>query len=59
MPSQKQTTQKNSGSATKNTGDKSPLPRRPALSHYRMALLGSEGIRKYYATGYIPDDLQD
>ena len=59
MPSQTQTTQKNSGSATKNTGNKSPLPRRPALSSYRMALLGSEGIRKYYATGYIPDDLQD
>ena len=34
-------------------------PRRPPLSHYRMALLGSEGIRKYYETGYIPEVLQD
>lgn len=29
------------------------------LSPYRMALLGSEGVRRYLATGYIPDDLMD
>lgn len=29
------------------------------LSTYRMALLGSEGVRRYLATGYIPEDLLD
>ena len=29
------------------------------LTPYRMALLGSEGVRRYLATGYIPDDLMD
>ena len=36
-----------------------PKTKRPPLSNYRMALLGSNGIRRYYETGYIPDVLQD
>ena len=29
------------------------------LTPYRMALLGSEGVRRYLETGYIPEDLLD
>ena len=29
------------------------------LSIYRMQLLGTEGLRRYRETGYIPDDLLD
>jgi len=30
-----------------------------ALSIYRMQLLGTEGVRRYLDTGYIPEDLLD
>jgi len=29
------------------------------LSIYQMQLLGTEGMRRYRETGYIPDDLLD
>ena len=46
----------------KSRGDLNPVQsqvRRPVLSYYRMALLGSRGILRYYEDGYIPEDLLD
>lgn len=37
----------------------SPKGKIGGLSIYRMQLLGTEGMRRYRETGYIPDELID
>ena len=42
-----------------NNDNRRVRPKIGGLSIYRMQLLGTEGMHRYYETGYIPDELID